>query len=97
MLTRPPLRLLAADYRPTPLVHYAFPSGGEGLYLVRSCVLLHWCRCQAVACVLQGWMAAADLNPALSCPAPPFHLLLQLVDERGNFREDNFTKMRAVS
>lgn len=24
-------------------------------------------------------------------------LLLQLVDERGNFREDNFDKMRAVS
>lgn len=26
---------LPADYRPTPLVHYGFPSGGKGLYLVR--------------------------------------------------------------
>jgi len=22
------------DYRPTPLQHYVFPAGGEGLYLV---------------------------------------------------------------
>jgi superfamily II RNA helicase len=22
------------DYRPTPLQHYIFPSGGEGIYLV---------------------------------------------------------------
>ncbi|EFN51423.1 hypothetical protein CHLNCDRAFT_28067, partial [Chlorella variabilis] len=42
----------APDYRPTPLLHYAFPSGGKGLYL--------------------------------------------LVDERGNFRDENFAKLRRV-
>ncbi|PRW61094.1 superkiller viralicidic activity 2-like 2 isoform A [Chlorella sorokiniana] len=47
-----PCHVVYTDYRPTPLVHYGFPSGGKGLYL--------------------------------------------LVDERGNFREDNFDKMRAV-
>jgi len=36
------------DYRPTPLQHYVFPSGGSGIYLI--------------------------------------------VDEKGNFREDNFSK-----
>ncbi|KAI7838418.1 hypothetical protein COHA_007790 [Chlorella ohadii] len=47
-----PCHVVYTDYRPTPLVHYGFPSGGKGLYL--------------------------------------------LVDERGNFREDNFDKMRAA-
>ena len=37
-----PCHVVYTDYRPTPLMHYAFPAGGEGLYLVRRvcvCVL----------------------------------------------------------
>lgn len=34
-----------ADYRPTPLVHYGFPSGGKGLYLVRIPCLWVWLVC----------------------------------------------------
>ncbi|GAB4813622.1 hypothetical protein N2152v2_000668 [Parachlorella kessleri] len=45
-----PCHVVYTDYRPTPLRHYAFPAGGNGLYLV--------------------------------------------VDEQGNFREDNFAKLR---
>ncbi|CAH9111761.1 unnamed protein product [Cuscuta epithymum] len=29
-----PCHIVYTDYRPTPLQHYMFPSGGEGLYLV---------------------------------------------------------------
>lgn len=29
-----PCHVVSTDYRPTPLVHYAFPLGGKGLYLV---------------------------------------------------------------
>eukprot|EP00887_Chlorella_sp_A99_P003989 scaffold11.g3989.t1 len=45
-----PCHVVYTDYRPTPLMHYAFPPGGRGMYLI--------------------------------------------VDERGNFREDNFSKLR---
>lgn len=31
-----PCHVVSTDYRPTPLVHYAWPMGGNGLYLV-SC------------------------------------------------------------
>ena len=31
-----PCHVVSTDYRPTPLVHYAFPLGGVGLYLVRK-------------------------------------------------------------
>ncbi|RZC44424.1 hypothetical protein C5167_037366 [Papaver somniferum] len=31
---RQPCHVVYTDYRPTPLQHYVFPSGGEGLYLV---------------------------------------------------------------
>ncbi|KAF8919476.1 antiviral helicase [Mucidula mucida] len=43
-----PCHVVYTDFRPTPLQHYLFPSGGEGIYLV--------------------------------------------VNEKGEFREDNFTK-----
>lgn len=29
-----PCHIVYTDYRPTPLQHYIFPSGGDGLYLV---------------------------------------------------------------
>lgn len=29
-----PCHIVYTDYRPTPLQHYVFPSGGDGLYLV---------------------------------------------------------------
>lgn len=29
-----PCHIVYTDYRPTPLQHYLFPSGGDGLYLV---------------------------------------------------------------
>lgn len=29
-----PCHVVYTDYRPTPLVHYGFPAGGKGLYLV---------------------------------------------------------------
>jgi ATP-dependent RNA helicase DOB1 len=35
-LKRAPCHVIATDYRPTPLQHYMFPSGGQGLYLVGS-------------------------------------------------------------
>jgi ATP-dependent RNA helicase DOB1 len=47
-----PCHVVSTDYRPTPLVHYAFPLGGKGLYL--------------------------------------------LVDDKGNFKADNFNKMVAL-
>ncbi|OVA01159.1 Helicase [Macleaya cordata] len=31
---RQPCHIVYTDYRPTPLQHYVFPSGGQGLYLV---------------------------------------------------------------
>ena len=31
-----PCHVVYTDFRPTPLQHYAFASGSEGLYLVRS-------------------------------------------------------------
>lgn len=34
-----PCHVVYTDYRPTPLAHYGFPSGGKGLYLVRCCRL----------------------------------------------------------
>lgn len=43
-----PCHVVYTDYRPTPLQHYLFPAGGDGIFLV--------------------------------------------VDEKGNFREDNFQK-----
>eukprot|EP01138_Halocafeteria_seosinensis_P005595 gb/GECG01005718.1/.p1 GENE.gb/GECG01005718.1/~~gb/GECG01005718.1/.p1 ORF type:complete len:1094 (+),score=200.14 gb/GECG01005718.1/:1-3282(+) len=46
-----PCHVVYTDYRPTPLQHYVFPSGGDGVYLV--------------------------------------------VDEKGRFREDNFSKAMA--
>ncbi len=33
-LKRSPCHVISTDYRPTPLQHYMFPSGGQGLYLV---------------------------------------------------------------
>eukprot|EP00123_Amoebidium_parasiticum_P013148 comp21799_c0_seq1/m.30998 comp21799_c0_seq1/g.30998 ORF comp21799_c0_seq1/g.30998 comp21799_c0_seq1/m.30998 type:complete len:1068 (-) comp21799_c0_seq1:384-3587(-) len=46
-----PCHVVYTDYRPTPLQHFLFPSGGDGIFLV--------------------------------------------VDEKGNFREDNFNKAMA--
>lgn len=43
-----PCHVVYTDYRPTPLQHYLFPAGADGIHLV--------------------------------------------VDEKGNFREDNFSK-----
>jgi ATP-dependent RNA helicase DOB1 len=31
-----PVSIIGSNYRPTPLVHYVFPSGGKGLYLVKD-------------------------------------------------------------
>ena len=31
---RSPCHVVYTDFRPTPLQHYAFPSGGDGLYMV---------------------------------------------------------------
>ncbi len=36
-----PCHVVYTEYRPTPLMHYAFPLGGNGLYLVRPGEL--WC------------------------------------------------------
>lgn len=47
-----PCHVVYTDFRPTPLQHYLFPSGGEGIYLV--------------------------------------------VDEKGQFREDNFNQALAA-
>ena len=47
-----PCHVVYTDFRPTPLQHYLFPSGGEGIYLV--------------------------------------------VDEKGQFREDNFKEALAT-
>lgn len=47
-----PCSVVYTDFRPTPLQHYVFPAGGDGLFLV--------------------------------------------VDQKGNFREDNFQKCLAV-
>ena len=49
---RSPCHVVYTEYRPTPLQHFAFPAGADGLFLV--------------------------------------------VDERGTFRSDNFTKAVAA-
>ena len=46
-----PCHVVSTDYRPTPLVHYAFPLGGSGIYLLK--------------------------------------------DDKGNFKMDNFLKVKA--
>lgn len=51
-LHKQPCSVVYTDFRPTPLQHYLFPAGGDGLFLV--------------------------------------------VDEKGNFREENFQKALAV-
>lgn len=35
-LHKQPCHVVYTDYRPTPLQHYAFPIGGNGLYAVSS-------------------------------------------------------------
>ena len=35
-LHQQPCHVVYTDFRPTPLQHYAFPTGGSGLYLVGS-------------------------------------------------------------
>jgi len=35
-LREQPCHVVYTDYRPTPLQHYAFPQGGDGLFLVRA-------------------------------------------------------------
>ena len=35
-LHKQPCHVVYTDFRPTPLQHYAFPSGGSGLYLVST-------------------------------------------------------------
>ena len=34
-LHQAPCHVVYTDYRPTPLQHFAFPIGGDGLYMVR--------------------------------------------------------------
>ena len=36
-----PCHVIITDYRPTPLVHYGYPLGGSGLYLVRGLYLYY--------------------------------------------------------
>ena len=52
-LHKQPCHVVYTDYRPTPLQHYIYPSGGDGIHLV--------------------------------------------VDEHGEFREDNFAQVRLYS
>ena len=33
-MRRSPCHVVYTDFRPTPLQHYVFPSGGDGLYMV---------------------------------------------------------------
>ena len=47
-IKKKPCHVVYTDYRPTPLQHYIFPSGGDGIFLI--------------------------------------------VDEKGKFRENNFSK-----
>jgi len=51
-LHKQPCHVVYTDYRPTPLQHYIFPAGGDGIHLI--------------------------------------------VDEKGQFKEDNFTTAMAV-
>ena len=50
-----------------------------------------WWTSEATCLSLPNWFFFLVTPPSSAA------LLLQLVDERGNFREDNFDKMRAVS
>ena len=44
-LHKQPCHVVYTDFRPTPLQHYAFPSGGSGLYLVSSTLASHTNAC----------------------------------------------------
>lgn len=33
-LVRSPCHIVYTDYRPTPLQHFVFPAGGDGLFMV---------------------------------------------------------------
>lgn len=51
-----PCHVVYTEYRPTPLVHYAFPMGGKGLYLVGRPEIARHCA-----------VCASAASPALVC------------------------------
>jgi len=66
-----PCHVVYTDFRPTPLQHYAFACGSDGLYLVRPALLC--ARASARLCTWQAkvWrpvlkvlvLAQVDINP----------------------------------
>lgn len=42
-LHKQPCHVVYTDYRPTPLQHYIFPVGGDGIHLVRTIRYLYIC------------------------------------------------------
>lgn len=56
-------------FRPTPLQHYLFPAGGDGIHLVSL---------------------KKRLSIGFKCQ------FIKVVDERGNFKEDNFNRAMAT-
>ena len=40
-LHQQPCHVVYTDYRPTPLQHFAFPIGGDGLYMVQPAAPTH--------------------------------------------------------
>lgn len=53
-----PCHVVITDYRPTPLVHYGYPLGGSGLYLVCDS-LCYWCL-SVLLTILSTDMQLAD-------------------------------------
>lgn len=77
-----PCHVVYTDYRPTPLLHYAFPTGGGGLYLV--CTAAHAEQLGGRAgsaggeCCRGGvsWRLSISLQPGNSTERPMMHALV---------------------
>ncbi|KAI5622590.1 superkiller viralicidic activity 2-like 2 [Silurus asotus] len=80
-----PCHVVYTDYRPTPLQHYIFPAGGDGLHLVVDENPCHVVYTDYRPTPLQHYIFPAG--------GDGLHLV---VDENGEFREDNFNTAMQV-
>lgn len=86
-----PCHVVYTEFRPTPLRHYAYPSGGEGLYLVREergNRVICWQDKPVPAYYHIKILHISQLQIAFLC-------YMQVLNEFGEFREDNFKKLQA--
>ena len=65
-----PCHVVYTDYRPTPLQHYLFPSGAQGLYMVVDEKGMNSSACMHMfAKALSASLQAAELSSSKTCSA----------------------------